>query len=50
MMCRPGAWVRFQRREVAYRVAAVLALLRHDHVQAAAEGVCPDFYLFSAHP
>src|ERR1700761_3267005 len=38
-MCCPGARVRFQRREVAYRVTAVLALLLHDHAQAAAEGV-----------
>jgi hypothetical protein len=38
MMCCPGAWVHFQRREVTYRVAAVLALLLHDHAQATALG------------
>ena len=39
-MCCPGAWVRFQRRKVAYRVAAVLALLLHDHAQAKADRAC----------
>jgi hypothetical protein len=39
-MCCPGAWVRFQRRKVAYRVAAVLALLLHDDAQAKADRAC----------
>jgi hypothetical protein len=39
-MCQRSTWVRFQRREVADRVAAVLALLPHDHAQAKADRAC----------
>jgi hypothetical protein len=35
-----GGWVCFQRRKVADRVAAVLALLLHDHAQAKADRAC----------
>ena len=39
-ICCPGAWVRFQRRKVADRVAAVLALLLHDHAQTKTDRAC----------
>ena len=35
-----GVEVRFEHCEIAYRVAAVLALLLHDHAQAAADRAC----------